>query len=171
MEKIVLIGYAATGKTSVGRILAEKLGWEFFDTDAQTELRARMSVMEIFARYGEEGFRLLETQTLQLLAPRTNCVIACGGGSVLSPQFEDFARGATVVWLQASAENVASRLVAGTRPLADGKSAEELAREMDKREQFYRRYATVTLSTDDCLPHEAAEKLIKTIRPNAMRYG
>lgn len=83
MSNIILIGMPGSGKTTVGRLLAEKLGKKFLDTDEEITARAGMPIPEIFSRYGEEHFRRLESQVIWDFGKETGCVIATGGGCVL----------------------------------------------------------------------------------------
>ena len=82
-RNIVLIGMPGSGKSTVGRLLAESTGRRFFDTDILAEEQAGMPIVEIFHRKGEGAFRALETQIVRRLAPENGCVIATGGGCVL----------------------------------------------------------------------------------------
>lgn len=77
---IALLGFMGCGKTSVGRKVAQRIGWEFHDTDALIEERVGLPIPEIFFRYGEEYFRTLETEVLAELATRCHLVLATGGG-------------------------------------------------------------------------------------------
>lgn len=80
---IVLTGFMGSGKTTVGRIVADLLGWAFIDADEQIEVRVGMTIREIFERYGENGFRLFERIVCQSLAARERAVIATGGGMLV----------------------------------------------------------------------------------------
>src|SRR3972149_1337910 len=81
---VALIGFMGTGKTAVGRLLAQKLGREFIELDALVEKRAGKSIPEIFRQDGEIRFRELEIEAVKEVARRKNAVIACGGGIVLN---------------------------------------------------------------------------------------
>src|SRR4030042_4587447 len=81
---IALIGFMGTGKTAVGKLLAEKLGKEFIELDALIEKQAGMSIPEIFRKNGEIAFRELEIDITRRIAGRKNAVIACGGGIILN---------------------------------------------------------------------------------------
>lgn len=162
MNNVILIGYAAVGKTTVGRLLAEKLNRQFFDTDIEAERRLGMTVQNIFHCFGEEHFRKVENDILAEWKNLADCVIACGGGSVCLPQFETFAEGGTVVWLKATAQTVASRLD-GTRPLADGKSPQALADHILLRQKFYSKYADISLDTDLRTPRQVADMILNLL--------
>jgi shikimate kinase len=82
---IVLTGFMGTGKSTVGRLVALRLGWNFVDTDAEIERRQRMPIAHIFRTQGEPAFRAMEAELAHELAQRTNTVIATGGGMLLNP--------------------------------------------------------------------------------------
>ena len=98
-----------SGKTSVGRVLASRLGWELVDTDALVETRAGAIVADIFREKGEPAFRELEAQTLASLIGRRNVVIATGGGAPAQARNRDFFIGQAVFHLRVSLENVLQR--------------------------------------------------------------
>lgn len=162
MNRVVLVGYAATGKSTVGRLLAEELGRYFVDTDTLAERRFGGTVAEIFARCGEQGFRKLEAEVLREAALQDNCVVSVGGGSVLLPQFELLAAGSRVVWLTASAHTVFARL-SGTRPLSDGKTEQQLAEHMASRAPLYAKFAQLCVCTDGLSPRDAAKLVLRKL--------
>ena len=111
MKKIVLIGFAACYKTTAGKLLADMLNIDFVDTDEQIEKACKMSVQQIFDRHGEAYFRKKESELLLTInndieTKQADTVIACGGGSVLSFNFDELARDSVVIWLTAKAETV-----------------------------------------------------------------
>jgi shikimate kinase len=140
---IFLIGFMASGKTTVGRLLAERLDWAFVDLDKVIEDAARKTVAEIFAAEGEAGFRKRETGALREVAARRKTVVATGGGA---PCHEENIRmmldAGRVLWLDVSAEEAAQRAgkVSG-RPLLDGATDPVAAARklLDARRPFYRR--------------------------------
>ena len=158
-----MIGFAASGKSSVGKLLAEKLNVAFVDTDAEIQRHCGLSVQEIFDRFGEAYFRQKENELLASLAPRQNIVVACGGGSVLAENFRELADDSVVIWLTATAATVKSRLGNISRPLFDNLSERQLAEYIDCRAPFYRRYAQVTLPTDDFTVEELADRVIAVL--------
>jgi shikimate kinase len=111
VERIYLIGYRGCGKSTVGPILAERLGWSYVDADARLEERAGKSIARIFAEDGEPAFRDLESKNLAELALQSNHVIATGGGVVLRESNRDLIRNSGLaVWLVAPAELVWERI-------------------------------------------------------------
>lgn len=157
-----MIGFAATGKTTIGSLLADKLNIPFVDVDAQVEQTAGKTVKQIFQERGERYFRELENSELGKLTNKI-AVIACGGGSVLCDEFPRLAATGKVVWLQASAETVRSRLTGG-RPLFDGLTTAQLRDFVARRAALYDAFAEITLATDDVEPSRAAEELLKLLR-------
>lgn len=119
---IILYGPPGSGKTTVGRALAERLGRSFMDTDALVEAAAGLSVEHIFARRGEAEFRALEAAACREAAMRSETVIALGGGALLNADSRAaLERGGLIVCLQAAAHELHARLAqAGQRPLLTG---------------------------------------------------
>ncbi len=158
--KIVIIGFATAYKTTVGQLLAEKLGLDWLDTDVQTEKFTKKSIPQIFAAGGESAFRQIESQVLKGL-PQDNIVVSCGGGTVLCNGFADFCKTATVVWLKVSANTVVGRLGNNDRPLFDGLTKEELAAYVSRRSE---KYATLIVDTDGKTSTEVCAELLKLLR-------
>lgn len=138
---IVLTGPMGSGKTSVGRVLASRLGWQFIDLDRLIEERAGTSINTIFAEQGEVVFRLLEQQQLAELVGRERIVVSTGGGAVIRQENRHQMRLiGTVVNLTAPVAELAARLAAcDDRPLLQGEEplALKIGRLMEEREQFY----------------------------------
>lgn len=146
MEKnLILIGMMGCGKSTVGRLLAEALGREFLDTDAELERRERSTVSELFAAKGESGFRALERALSEELARTSGLVIACGGGLPLTEGSIAALKGSgTVVWLRRDPGESYDGLELSGRPLArEGREA-FLAR-FARRAPVYERWADVTV--------------------------
>lgn len=144
--KTIIIGFAACYKTTVGKLLSQEWNCRFFDVDALVESAMQQSVAEIFAEHGEQTFRNAETEILNSLLG-VDGVVSCGGGSVLSPNFANFAKTGKVVWLKANAETVKSRLTCGTRPLFDNLSLPKLQQKIAEREKLYAPFADVCVDT------------------------
>ena len=119
-DKVYLVGFMGSGKTSVGRALAKRLDWRFADVDELIEDREHSSVADIFAKHGEPYFRGIERAVLAEQVPTRHAVVATGGGTFVDPQNRAAikADGATV-WLDAPLERVIARIPQdGRRPLA-----------------------------------------------------
>ncbi|HMF89249.1 MAG TPA: shikimate kinase [Candidatus Angelobacter sp.] len=147
-RRVFLIGFMGAGKTSVGKVLAQRLGWTFQDLDDAIERRAGQSVAAIFASQGETGFRRIESAALrELLAEKSGAglgmIVALGGGAFVQPENRsalDHA-GAVTVLLEAPLEELRRRCArddAGdTRPLA--RDAQKFAELLEQRQSDYQR--------------------------------
>lgn len=162
---IVLIGFMASGKTTVGRLLAGKLGWDFYDTDTEVEKETGCSIAELFARQGEAYFRQLEKEVIARITARRRAVIATGGGAVLAPEnVERLRKGNKVIWLRVD-EETAWRRVAGSedRPLVRGRSREEVVALLKKREPYYG-FADLKMETAGKSAEEIVAEILEGLR-------
>jgi len=125
---IVLVGLMGSGKTTVGKRLAARLGWPFVDADHEIEVAAGMSISEIFAKYGEPHFRDGERRVIARLMHGGARVIATGGGAFIDPVARaEILRQGTAVWLDACLETLLTRVSRrNTRPLLLGRNAAEV---------------------------------------------
>ena len=142
---LVLTGFMGTGKTSVGKIVAEKLGYEFIDMDAVIEAREEMTIREIFETRGEEYFRARESALCQELGARNNLVIATGGGALVSAQnrVAFVAPRALVICLDASAEEIMMRVGnAPERPMLAGDARVQVEELLAARRTAYAQIET-----------------------------
>ncbi|KAL9229691.1 hypothetical protein vseg_005130 [Gypsophila vaccaria] len=120
---IYLVGMMGSGKTTIGKLLADVLGYSFIDSDSLAETREGMSVAEMFDRHGESFFREKETKVLEDMSTRHHLVISTGGGAVTRPINWRHMRSGVSVWLDVPIECLARRISAvgtGTRPLLRG---------------------------------------------------
>jgi shikimate kinase len=116
---IYLIGIMGSGKSTVGKLLADKLGYRFFDTDTLIERVAQKSLPDIFATEGEASFRQLESQVLMELSSYTKSAIATGGGIIQEQMNWSYLRYGLIIWLDVDLETLNQRLAGdNTRPLA-----------------------------------------------------
>jgi shikimate kinase len=169
---IFLIGFMASGKTTVGRLLAERLDWAFVDLDKVIEEGAGTTVARIFAGEGEAGFRKRETAALGEVARRTRTVVATGGGAPCREENISTMLGAgRVFWLDVTPEAAVERAgKASGRPLLDG-AADPVgaARKLLKaRAPFYAR-AHARIETDDRSAEEVVTGLLKASLMMAVR--
>ena len=110
---ITLIGYRGSGKTSIGKLLAQKLWRDFVDTDQLIVDHAGMTIREIFAAEGEAGFRQREAAVVAEVAAKENQIIAAGGGAVLDPaNVASLKRSGKIVWLKADPKTLHARIQA-----------------------------------------------------------
>jgi shikimate kinase len=162
-KNLVLIGFMGTGKTEVGRLLAEALNRRLVDTDQMIVEREGQLVKDIFALRGEVYFRQKEQELIQELSARKGLVIATGGGIVLNAENVNLLReSGYVVWLDADGDTLADRLAGDTgRPLlAGGTDLTALYRE---REALYREAAHVRVDTTGKAPLAVADEIIQAI--------
>jgi shikimate kinase len=160
---IVLIGYRGTGKSTVGRLLAARLGREFVSTDAEIVTRALRAIPEIVAQQGWDYFRDLESDVCRELAGRDQLVIDTGGGAILRAQnVEALKKHGTVFWLRASIETIAKRIGGDNqRPSLTGTKSfvDEIQDVLRERTPKYQAAADHILVTDD----RSINQLIETI--------
>lgn len=147
MQNIVVIGFMGTGKSTVGKRLAQSLAWKFFDTDNVIEEVTNLSVPEIFRRHGETRFRSEERIVVKRLSQQERIVIATGGGTVLNPlNWEALAQNGIMIGLHASIEVILSRIGhKNDRPLLKG-SREEIEKLWSERQKCYAQ-ADLTVDT------------------------
>ncbi|MBN1591504.1 MAG: shikimate kinase [Pirellulales bacterium] len=169
---ITLIGYRATGKTTLARLLAERLGWDWVDADVEIERRAGKSIARIFAEDGEATFRELEVAAIANLCRRERLVVAAGGGAPLREENRRAMRAAgTVVWLRASAQTVHARMLddattAGRRPnLTKRGGLAEIVELLALREPIYQEVADVTIDTEGKTPEALTAEILGRLQP------
>jgi shikimate kinase len=165
---IALIGFMGTGKTAVGRRLANKLGRRFIELDSVIEKRAGKSIPEIFVEDGEIAFRELEIKATKEVARTKHTVIACGGGVVLNRiNIDRLKEGAVVVHLTAPPGVILKRTLreAGKRPLLDVENPLATIRELLKfRKPLYERAADTTINTAKLDINAVAEQIIDKLK-------
>jgi shikimate kinase len=150
VRAVFLVGFMASGKSSVGQELARRLDWDFVDLDARIESRERQTIPEIFRDKGEPGFRLAETSALRDLLTESlqrNRVVALGGGTFVQPKNRELLRPWPSVFLDVPPDELWRRGLedATKRPLRKDDPT-EFARQYEYRLKFYRE-ATVTVVT------------------------
>ncbi|HTC98598.1 MAG TPA: helix-turn-helix transcriptional regulator [Bradyrhizobium sp.] len=166
---IALIGLRGAGKSTLGKVLAKKIGWNFVELNKEIEAQNGLSIAEIIALYGQEGFRRMEQSALnQLLARKELMVLATGGGIVSEPlTFDLILSSFYTIWLKAEPEEHMGRVrkQGDLRPMADDRSAmAELRNILVSREPLYAR-ASATVDTAGLSVDAAAARLIDTVRP------
>jgi XRE family aerobic/anaerobic benzoate catabolism transcriptional regulator len=166
---IALIGLRGAGKSTLGKILAKKIGWKFVELNKEIEAENGLSVAEIIALYGQEGFRRMEQAALgQLLARNELTVLATGGGIVSEPVTFDLVLSSFyTIWLKAEPEEHMSRVrgQGDLRPMADDRSAmAELRNILVSREPLYAR-ANAVVDTAGLTVDAAAARLTEAVAP------
>ncbi|TDJ06233.1 MAG: shikimate kinase [Deltaproteobacteria bacterium] len=150
---VLLSGMMGSGKSSVGRALAERLGWEFIDTDERVETSCGLKIDELFRREGEAAFREREREVIESL-PQRRAVVALGGGAVLSLENRASLRSKGIsVWLEAKPETLALRIsTEDARPLLVGATGEariERLRELEAERGAAYAQADLRIPTDE----------------------
>ncbi|MFC3748734.1 shikimate kinase [Paenibacillus sp. GCM10012306] len=160
-NNIILVGMMATGKSTVGAILAEELGYELVDLDHVIAESEDRSIPEIFAEHGEGYFRRLESQTLERMLQGEKQIISTGGGAVLAPgNAELMLKHGLVVALTATEEEIFARTSENhDRPLLAGNAKERIARIMEERRNAYR-FAHCTVDTTGLTAVEVSQHIL-----------
>lgn len=162
--RVVVIGPPGSGKTTVGTLVAERLGVAFRDTDADIEAAAGAPIPEIFVEHGEPHFRKLERAAVVAALESHDGVLALGGGAVLDAGTRaDLARHLVVLLDVGLADAVKREGLGVSRPLLFGNVRARLKQLMEERRPLYDQVATVTVSTDGRTPDEVADEVVKVI--------
>ncbi len=174
MMRLYLIGYRCTGKTTVGRELARRLGWDFADTDAVLVENFGMSIAEWVEARGWARFRAAEREVLARIsrapgvaAPRPGIVVATGGGVILDPEnLRRMRETGRTVWLRATPETIRQRMAgdavteAQRPPLTGGAADDEIDRVLAERTPRYAEAADLTVDTDNADPDGIVRRLV-----------
>jgi shikimate kinase len=166
IHNLFLIGYRCTGKTTVAKILAERMGWQWVDADKLLEERYGRSIRLIFAEEGEAGFREKEAAVLEQLCRCRNQIVATGGGVVLAAANRERLRAAgRVVWLTADAQTLWQRLQADTttrerRPPLAGGGLAEIQQLLELRKPLYQACADWSVDTADVSAEVVASRIL-----------
>jgi shikimate kinase len=169
---IVLVGLMGSGKTTVGKRIAQELGYSFVDSDDVVASAAGKSVREIFAQDGEQVFRRHESDAIRsVLTNRVKSVVlATGGGAVISPENRALIseEASHVVWLDASVEDLVVRTKSGAaRPLLDGDATATLQSLSSQRAAWYDEVATIHLDTRGKPVAKVCSAVLEAIRAGA----
>jgi shikimate kinase len=164
-DNVILVGFMGAGKSSVGRLLARRLGRCFVETDDMITAREGRSIPEIFAQRGEASFRALEEDAVRLLALKSGDVIATGGGLPCREGRPEALRTlGTVVWLRGDFDAVYERAQrAGARPMLAGRGRDEIEALYRAREPYYRR-ADLTVDTTGLNLDQVVSKVLLLLR-------
>lgn len=160
---LIFIGAPGAGKSTVGALVATKLGEPFIDVDAEIERRVGRTIADLFVTEGEEGFRALEREvTLDLL--QAGGVISLGGGAVMNPAIREALVGHDVVWLKVSITQATRRVGMNTvRPLLLGNVRAKLASLLRQRTPIYEQCSTIIVDTDTARSHEIARQVVDAV--------
>ncbi len=166
MKNIYLVGFMGTGKTSVGKILAEKLNREFVEMDSVIEAEQAKPITEIFAQDGEGAFRQSEKELLKKLTNKPDLVVSCGGGLVCDLENLKLLKASgVVIALEAAPATIYQRTKTNTkRPLLNVKEPLRAIEELlAKRRPFYQQ-ADQVINTEEFEPEQIADQIAKLIK-------
>lgn len=163
MGNIYLVGFMATGKTSVGQELAKKKKWLFVDLDNLIELKEKMAIADIFAKKGEPYFRKVETEVLKKVSQEKNFVVACGGGIVIKPlNIKIMKEKGKIICLSALPEVILKRASGHThRPLLNVLDPKKQIEHLLKLRFPYYAQADKTIDTSKISIKGVVEKIVK----------
>jgi shikimate kinase len=164
---LYLIGYRGSGKSTVGPLVAHRLGWSFVDSDDCVEAQANRTIAEIFAEQGESDFRQLESKSIADLSRKTQHVVSLGGGAPMFPANRDsIAASGKTVWLKADVDLLWKRIAADQtttqrRPdLTDQGGRAEVQSLLVQRGPVYEACADYTLDIGSLSPQEIADRIV-----------
>lgn len=165
---IVLIGPMGSGKTTVGRLVARRLGTSVRDTDRDVEATAGREISEIFIDDGEAAFRALERAAVAEALASHDGVLALGGGAVLDAGTRDLLVGHDVVFLRVGLSDAVKRVGLGTsRPLLLGNVRGRIKALLDERTPIYESAATLVVDTDGREPGDIADEIVAALGARA----
>ena len=172
---IILIGFRGTGKTTIGKMLAQRLGKEFVDADEYLEQKEGKTVKDIFAEGGEKLFREIETQIIAELCLSDNRVVATGGGAILREEnVRALKKSGIIILLEADTDTIYKRIHRNTtteqrRPSLTNRNAyEEIEYLLEYRGPLYDRTADFVINTTNMSANDAANKIITFLRNHVM---
>jgi shikimate kinase len=160
---ILLVGMMGAGKTTTGRFVARRLGWNYKDSDADVEAATGLTVPELFARDGEAAFRAEEARVLSIACgDESPTVISVAGGAVLKADNRRLIQASgTVVWLRAQPQTLAARVGDGAgRPLLGDDPAEAMVRLFEQRAPYYAEVADAVIDVEGLTPEAVADRVM-----------
>ncbi|MFA5931660.1 MAG: shikimate kinase [archaeon] len=163
MEKLFLIGYRGTGKTTLGKKVSNKLGYEFIDLDELIVKNAKKTIPEIFSTQGESAFREYETNALKQVLEKEKIIVACGGGIITKDEnIELMKKNGVVCLLTASPHTIFKRIYTDrNRPALTNKNPlEEIIFMLEKRKSAYEKAKDFEVTTERGKKSEQLEKII-----------
>lgn len=174
MGNIVLVGFMGTGKTTTGKLLADRLGWRFVDIDHAIEAECGMCVGDIFSTHGEAFFREKERATIQKMSACRELVIATGGGAILSSEnVQNLQQCGTVVTLEARPDVVLQRIEQDPtpRPLLKRPDKQYAIRQLMQERAARYKIAELYIDTSSITPGTAADTIIDFVQNRGQRVS
>lgn len=160
----MLVGVMGAGKSTVGQVLADRLGAPLRDTDDDIVASAGKPISDIFVDEGEDHFRALEKAAVATALREHDGVLALGGGAILAPETRALLAGHTVVYLEVGLSDAVSRVGLGAgRPLLAFNPRATLKHLLDQRRPLYAEVATITVATDGRTPEDIADEILKVL--------
>ena len=162
-KNIYLIGFMGAGKSSIAQQLRRQLGYPVVEMDERIVKEQGMSINDIFAKYGEDAFRNMETALIQTLGKEDASIVSCGGGVVVRPQnVEYMKKSGIIVYLTATPETIYERVHNSTdRPILNGHmNVEYIAQLMEKRRVLYEGAADLQVATDGKTYAQICEEIL-----------
>lgn len=166
-ENIFLIGPMGAGKSTVGRFLAEKLGYEFVDSDHEIEAKTGVTIPMIFDIEGESGFRIREALAIDELTQRKQIILATGGGAILNEENRKHLRTrGFVVYLKSTVDSLVQRTrYDRNRPLLQTDDPEQVMRDlMAVRSPIYEETADLVIETEDVSAYKVVRKILDALK-------
>lgn len=163
-KNIFLIGFMGSGKSALARIIAKQTKRALIEMDETIEAEAGITINQIFETYGEAYFRDLETGLISRIVQKGNCIVSCGGGTVLREENVKYMRSnGVIVYLSATPETIYARVRNSTnRPLLNGNMNVEYIRElMGKRQPIYENAADVVIDVNGKEKHEIVNEILE----------
>ena len=166
MKNIVLTGFMGTGKTEVGKLVAQKLGYKLIDVDSEIVKEQKMEITEIFKECGEPGFRKIESDVIRRLSDMDKVIISAGGGAVLRQEnMDNFRKKGVIVCLTASPETILKRTSNdSTRPLLQVDDPMKKIKELLELRKPYYEKADIMIDTEGKTPLQVAEEIIESVK-------
>ena len=166
-RSIFLIGFMGAGKSTIARALQRELGFPLIEMDERIVKEQGMSINDIFAQYGEDHFRAIESQLIVDIGKEEPSIVSCGGGVVVRPQnTQNMKEIGRIVFLKATPETIYERVKNSTdRPILNGHmNVEYIAELMEKRRALYEAAADITIQTDGKTREQICEEIIGKMR-------
>jgi shikimate kinase len=166
-RRIALIGFRATGKSTIARRLSDLLEWDYFSTDKEVEEQSGLSIATMVKEYGWEYFRQQESYVIQKAVRRFQVIIDCGGGVVEDEKnMEGLSRGALMVWIDADLDDIKNRMAdeKDRRPLLNQQEMQtDIELNYERRLPLYRKYSRVKVNSSRQSLEEMCKEILKNL--------